>query len=532
MKRTLGPHVAAWIETNLCHGPGDIQGEPITLDPEMLRFIFDAYVIDDEGRRVVKEATWSRPKGRAKSELAGMLCCAEAMGPVRFAGWDRRGYPLAQPVTSPFVRIAATEEEQSGNVYDNVVFMLTHGPLADTPGLDVGLTRTFVPGGGEIVPSTASAASKDGGKETFVVFDESHLYTTPELHRMHKTIRRNLVKRKIAQPWSMDATTMFEPGMESVAELNFRRWEAMLEAGVDDPSFLFDHLEAPRIKDWDDDAEVLAALTVVYGPAAEWMALDEIAASRKDPKTKRHEFARYFLNQVWGAGDLSLIDDEAWMRLAVSGGPFDLVAQGARVCIGMDGSRSHDQAVIAHATPPDDDGVIHADLVVHDVRRDRLPDPMWPHELHDGAIDYEELADSLTERFQTFRVAEAAYGADYVGEATQVIDRRIPESRVAKIPRTSKIERAALGALDTVLTAGKLRHRGDPILRRQLANTLVIREPDTGTILRLRPRKPSEPIHAVYALAFAVWRAQMPKPGAGVKERGIRFVDPTGVISG
>jgi phage terminase large subunit-like protein len=68
-------------------------------------------------------------------------------------------------------------------------------------------------------PSTASSASKDGGKETFAVFDETHLYNQPELRQMYKTVSRNMRKRKkIAGTWFLETTTMFAPGQESVAE--------------------------------------------------------------------------------------------------------------------------------------------------------------------------------------------------------------------------------------------------------------------------------------------------------------------------
>ena len=77
---------------------------------------------------------------------------------------------MGRPVTYPFIRCLATEEGQTGHVYDNVHFNLRHGPLAEgLPCNAAGLTRVFLPGGGEILPRTASAASKDGGKETFVV---------------------------------------------------------------------------------------------------------------------------------------------------------------------------------------------------------------------------------------------------------------------------------------------------------------------------------------------------------------------------
>jgi hypothetical protein len=76
--------------------------------------------------------------------------------------------------------------------------MLREGAVSATPGLDVGQTRTFLPDGGKIQPITAKAVSKEGGRESFAAFDESHLFITPELHRLHDT---NAAKRKVAEPW-------------------------------------------------------------------------------------------------------------------------------------------------------------------------------------------------------------------------------------------------------------------------------------------------------------------------------------------
>lgn len=116
LDRTLGPLVVAWIETHLVHGPGDVQGQRIELDDEQVRFLFDCYVIDMNGRRLVRRAVFSRPKGRAKSELAAAIVCVEALGPVRFRGWDHDGRPLGRPVKGPYIPCVATEEGQATNV--------------------------------------------------------------------------------------------------------------------------------------------------------------------------------------------------------------------------------------------------------------------------------------------------------------------------------------------------------------------------------------------------------------------------------
>ncbi len=78
--RSLGWYAIAWIEHHLIHGPGDVQGEPIELDDEFAAFLLKAYEVTARGERKVRRAFLSRAKGRAKSELASMLVCFEALG--------------------------------------------------------------------------------------------------------------------------------------------------------------------------------------------------------------------------------------------------------------------------------------------------------------------------------------------------------------------------------------------------------------------------------------------------------------------
>ena len=78
LDRTLGPRVVEWIERNLVHGPGDVQGQRVELDDEQTKFLLRAYQVDDTVKRLVRRAVYSRPKGSAKTELAAMVACAEA----------------------------------------------------------------------------------------------------------------------------------------------------------------------------------------------------------------------------------------------------------------------------------------------------------------------------------------------------------------------------------------------------------------------------------------------------------------------
>ena len=248
-----------------------------------------------------------------------MLCCAEALAPVRFDGWNGNT-PIGAPVTSPVIRTLATEEGQAGMTYDGCVFMLQNGGAMDAfPGLDVGLTRINLPNGGSIEPVTSASKSKDGGKETFVVADEVHLWTTPELHRLYATVTRNITKRKLASGWLLSTSTMYAPGEGSVAE-------SIHDAakGRKMPGLLWDHREAPADTDIEDDEKLRAALEYVYGSAAPWTNIDGIIHNEfRDPTKSESDNRRYWLNQPAKRAD-RLFDPLAHRPLARPGVRPDL----------------------------------------------------------------------------------------------------------------------------------------------------------------------------------------------------------------
>lgn len=316
--RTLGFAAIDWIEFYLVHGPGDIQGQPIDLDDEFATFVLKAYRVDAaNGEKIPRRAFLSRPKGRAKSELAGMLDCFEALGPCRFDHWAEAGevsswgyeYGVGEAVGAPlkYVEIlnVATEEGQAGNTYDNAYYMLNPDTcsavlLEDYGRIDVGLSRINLPDSrGFIEPVTASNESKDGGKSTFIVADETHLWIPPtkgkfKLGKMHQTMARNLLKRKAASGWMLETSTMYAAGEGSVAEGTHAY--ARSKAGSSG-TLLFDHRQASDGYDLSKRSERIKALREAYGPAAAWMPLDDIADSYDDPQVDPREWERFWLNR-------------------------------------------------------------------------------------------------------------------------------------------------------------------------------------------------------------------------------------------
>jgi hypothetical protein len=325
---SLGYDIVDWIEAFCCHGPGDVQGKPVVLDDEMAAFIVRAYALDPKtGRRKIDRAVLSRPKGRAKSEVAGFISVAEAFGPVRFDGWSADGQPVGRPVTSPLIKCLATEESQAGNTFENAAFIVCDYGRDAHPDVFGGAsgvrqyqsaTAIYLPHGGEMRATTSGAASKDGGKETFVVPDETHLYVHPELRSMYATVARNCGKRKEAEPWMLQTTTAYKRGQDSVAEKVLTAWKA---GKLPNPShWLVDHREAIGDVDLTNRQHTLQQLRYVYGAASSWMDLDRIYRSMLDPTECETPdvAARYFLNlpSEPDGSDVGAFDQVKWAALA------------------------------------------------------------------------------------------------------------------------------------------------------------------------------------------------------------------------
>jgi hypothetical protein len=348
---TLGFAVADWIEAYCCHGPGDVQGEPITLDEEQIRFLAEMYRIDpDTGVRIYDEGVFSRPKGRAKSEVAGFVAVAEALSDVvRFDGWDAAGQPVGRRVTSPLLKCLATEESQAGNTFENVAYIAAEWGPDVHPEIFGGIkgarqyqsaTALYLPHGGEIRASTAGSASKDGGKETFVVADETHLYVLRELKAMYGTVRRNLGKRKLAQPWLLQTSTAYRPGEQSIFEETLTAWRKKELA----PTVYVDHREAKGRIDIRDENHTMKQLRYVYGAASEWMDLDRIYREMLDPRSCPDDAtaARYFLNRPMSTVDAWIAKDVVERQVRKG----DVVAPGEAITLGFDGSLNDDTTVL------------------------------------------------------------------------------------------------------------------------------------------------------------------------------------------
>ena len=501
---SLGWSIISWIEHYLVHGPGDVEGHEVELDDEFAAFILKAYELKRDGSRKIRRGVLSRPKGRAKSELGGMIACAEGLAPVRFdhfavAGevseWGYEyspGEPVGHRVQRPIVACFATEEDQAGNTYDNIVYMLsseTCNPnlLADYGKIDVGLTRINLPGGGEITPESTKDTSKDGGKETFCIFDETHLYYLPRLKKLHQTVTRNLLKRKIGSGWALETTTMYAPGEESVAEATHTHHRAIAEGRTSDAALLFDHREAHPRFDATKRKDRLAGLKQVYGPAAEWMPLDSIADSYDDPQTTPAAWERYWFNR-----GVSL--QGTWLSQHDWDSCRDVreIDPASDVILSLDGSFNGDSTALLAIEVGD---VPHAVVV-----------DLWERPESSAAWKVPILAveDSIRAACLRWHVVEICYDpyrwertGEVLAEEGLPIE-QFPQSAQRMTPATKRVT-------DLVRTHG-LTHNGDPRLARHVSNA-ILKEDSRGTRITKDSPSSARKIDLAVTLVMGIERA-------------------------
>lgn len=527
-----------WIEQFTVHGPGDIIGRPTVLPDEYGKFVIDCYALDAFGRRLYDSAFLSRPKGCDKSGIAAKIALLEAFGPARFAGYAKGGEtyeflgkvyvyspgePMGRAVTTPVVRIMATEETQAGNVYKTIYYNLNDAaaPLFQLQafGVQVGLNRVVIPWGGEIVRSTAGAASKDGGNETFAVFDETHLYVTPVLHEMYTTVTNNLEKRKQgAEPWYIETTTMYAPGEESVAEATYELAEAIDEGRARRSRLLFDHRWGDVV-DFRDEDQLKRAFLEAYGDAIEWNPVEHLLTLAYDIRRKVATTRRYFLNAVVGSVN-AWLEPEQWSARSIillrkqDGGfewrppsPADVIT------LGFDGSRSNDATALVACRV--EDRYLFPILIAET--------PDGP-EAEDYQVDRLAFDAAVSQAFEVYRVvgfyADPPLWQDYVDSWAEEYGDQLLVEATAKHPiewwtKADTRMVPALERLHTAIVTGTVTHSGDRVMTRHFLNAREWKR-RSGTVIgkekKNSPKKMDAAIAATAAFEAAADWLQRGKP--------------------
>ncbi|MFJ2007400.1 terminase [Streptomyces chartreusis] len=471
---TLGPQVCDLIEERAVHGPGALRGQPYVLDPEKRALIYRWYEVYPQGhpragKRRFKRVGLSVRKGTAKTELAAAVAFAELHpdGPVRCDGFDADGEPVGVPVSDPYIPMVAYTEEQTEELaYGALYVMVTEGP--DTDMFDPGLDRIMRwDGRGRAVALASSPDSRDGARTTFQHFDETHRFTLPRHRDAHGTMLANIPKIMLFDPWSLETTTTYTPGEDSVAQGTHEFAELVASGKSKDRTLFFFHREAaPRPdEDLSDDAQIRAAVREASGPSiAAWPdfegQVDAIVSLYNAPDTDRAYWERVWLNRRVQAGRQAF-SVERWAELARPDQP--LPAKGEKIVIGFDGAQFRDATAL---------------IATHLATGFQWPLGIWecpPGANEPGGPEWEcpedEVDAALAEAFSTWDVVRVYLDPPYwEGLITRWKgrwgDKRVSEWWTNRLKAMAYSLRAYQGAMQT----GELTHSGDPVFARHVAN--------------------------------------------------------------
>lgn len=457
---SLGHLVADFIEAHCAIPDRDSRGQPYLLTKEQERFLNWFYRLDPAAQERSPESAWVytrgaqlvRPQKWGKGPLAAAIVCAEAAGPVRFAGWGADGEPVGRPWSTPLIQITALSEDQTANVWRPLVAMIQLGALsADIP--DTGETRINLQGGGRIEPVTASARSRLGNPAAFAVQDESHgLLLRNGGRALADTQRRNIAG--MGGRW-IETTNAWDPVEESVAQLT-----------AAEPGVYHDDFEPPA-GSVRNKRERRKVMQVVYGDSWKrehpepdrrvngWVSLDRIddeidALILHDPA----QAERYFLNRK-RATEGAAFD---WAKWTASRLPF-VVPDGASIVVGVDGAR-HVDALAMVATEIETGyqwplGIWEAPLV---------PDEFYEHPLH-------EVDGAMIDAFDRYDVWRVYIDPQYIEGLRDTWQGRWGDKTVLNW-WMNRMRQAAYAArrFATAIAAGDVTHVGDDVLDRHVGN--------------------------------------------------------------
>lgn len=499
---SLGGQVCQWIEQALCHGPGDLLGEPVTLTDEQRLFLWRVYEVHprghaDEGRRRFKQATMSRRKGVGKTELAAWVAIAETHpeAPVRFAGWDAAGDPVGRGVIDAYVPMVAVTLEQTEDLaYGAVHAILTSDGCQIGDDFDIGLERILHRSGrGKLVPLTGSPSARDGARTTFQHFDETHLWTEPRLRKAHKIMLFNIPKRRLADGWSLSTTTAYGPGEGSVAEDAHRLALAIDRGEASEPTFLLDHRQASERHDLTTRKGLREAILEASGDAASFADIPAIEALFASDDINENMKRRFWLNQARRL-EASWFPAGMFEQLEQAGHPAD----GAEIVLAFDGSYSRDSTVLVGATV---DPEPHLFLVAG-----------WERPVTASAgwrVPRSEVLATIRQTMERFRVVE--FAPDPPGWHREIED--LESEYVGVVVRFDTNRPSLMGpaidAFDQAVRDGLLSHDGEPMLIRHIRN--VVKSDGRGYPRLSKPADDPEAridaaVGCVVAYTRAVWR--------------------------
>jgi hypothetical protein len=477
---SLGWLVGEWIEAHCVIPDNDYLGDPFLLTDEMWTFLVCHYRLLPNATEDAWQAAWAyrrsqlvRPQKWGKGPLSAAMICAEAAGPVRFAGWDADGEPVGREWVTPWIQVTATSEDQTDNVYRALRPMIDEGPLADLIP-DTGETRINVPGGGLIEPVTSSGRARLGQRITFSVQDETHCWLEANGGwKLAENQRRNLSG---TGGRAVETTNGWDPSEQSVAQ---RTSEARAR------DIYRDHRVPPR-PSLTNKAERRRALRVAYGdsmtakpgsPVKPWVNIDRIDAEAVEIAERDPGQAIRFYWNIPDAGQGAWLDGDKWDDREIK--QPRLIEDGVAVVLALDGSDVDDWTGIRAET---EDGYQFTPTYGPDNKP-----TIWDPAEYGGQVPRLEVGTAVDELFARFTVVRFYIDPPYWETEADHWAERYGEKRVLRWETYRPVQmHAAAERLITDVTKADsgFHHDGCPTTALHVRNARKAARPGNRYVLR------------------------------------------------
>ena len=472
---------------------GDFAGRPFVLQP------WQAFIVGSlfgwlaaDGSRRFRNAYVETAKGNGKTPLA--------------AGIGLYGL-VADDEAAPEVYCAAAGRDQANSLFTDAKRMVARSPALATR-LEVLANAIAYPAvDGTFRPVSSEAGNLHGHRPHLVLIDELH-----------------------AHP-SSDVVDAMRAGTKGRRQALIVR---ITNAGYDRTSVCWqDHAYSVQILDGTIANDSWFAFVCGLDPGDDWT--DEATWPKANPNLGVSISHRYLREQVaealgmparqgvvqrlnlcvWTSASAGAIDLARWDACADP----PMIPDGATVYGGLDLSSTTDLAalVLAHQ---DADGIVHlltrfwcpAAAVEARTQRDHLPYDVW---VRDGAItatpgdvtDYATILEDLTALSERYQLAEVAFVRL---NATQFVQQAEALTTMAPVAQTFVGLSAATKDLLARVTAGTLRHGGQPVLR-WMAGHLVVDQSPAGD-QKPSTERSAERITGLTAAVLALARLTAPHP--------------------
>lgn len=456
---------AEWIEHHCVVPDGFRKGEPFEMYDWQLWCTANYYRVKPQATvgQLAPAFHYRRgqcvaPQKIGKGPWTAAICALEGVGPALFAGWSsggevydcrawgcgcgwvyeyEPGEPMGRPWPTPLVQITAFSEEQTDNVYRPLQSMIRYGPLGEL--MRVGEQFIRLPNDGRIDVVTSSAQSRLGNPVTFVLQDETQLWTVGnKMVRVAETQRRGAAGMGGR---TMETTNCWDPSEESVAQRT-------AEAKVKD-IYRFHRVPLASLS-YKNKSERRKIHRYVYGGSTH-VDLDAIEAEAAELLERDPEQAeRFFGNRVvYGSG--SWMNGDAWDALAE---PRE-VPDGTAVVAGFDGSDIDDWTALRLET-------LDGYQFTPTFGPDGLP-TVWNPADYGGQVPRLEVQAAVDEVFARFNVLRLYADPPYWESEVDAWAERYGEKRVVRwyTYRTVQMHAAAERLLtDVTKSDAVLRHDG------------------------------------------------------------------------